>query len=54
MQKLLSLYRPNLFVFISFALGEGSKKGIATVYVNECSACFFLGVLCFLALPLGL
>ena len=36
-QKLLSLIRSNLFifVFVSFALGDRSKN-IATPYVKEC------------------
>ena len=43
-QKLLSLIRSHLFIFafISFALGDRSKKNIATIYVKECSASVFL------------
>ena len=43
-QKLLSLIRSHLFIcsFVSFALGEGSKKNIATISVTECSAYVFL------------
>ena len=43
-QKLLSLTRFNLFifVFISITLGDGSKKNIAAIYVKECSAYIFL------------
>ena len=42
-QKLLSLIRSQLFIFafISFALGERSKKHITTIYVKECSAYVF-------------
>ena len=43
-QKLLSLIRSHLFifVFISIALGDGSKKDIAVIYIKECSAHVFL------------
>ena len=43
-QKLLSLIRPNLFIFafISIILGDGSKKNISVIYVQECSAYIFL------------
>ena len=43
-QKLLSLIRSHLFIFafISFTLGDGSKKNIAAIYVKECSAYIFL------------
>ena len=44
-QKLLSLVRPHLFIFvlISITLGSGSKKeDLAAVYVKECSAYVFL------------
>ena len=43
MQNLLSLIRSHLFIFsfISFALGDGSKKNIATVYIKEFSAFVF-------------
>ena len=44
-QKLLSLVRPHLFIFvlISITLGSGSKKeDLAAVYVRECSASVFL------------
>ena len=39
-KKLLSLIRSNLFIFafVSFVLGDRSKKNIATIYVKECSA----------------
>ena len=39
-QKFLSLIRSHLFIFafVSFALGDRSKKNIATIYVKECSA----------------
>ena len=42
-QKLLSLFRSHLFIFafISFALGDISKKDLAAVYVIECSAYVF-------------
>ena len=44
MQKLLSLNRTHLFifVFISIILEDGSKKDVAVVYVRECSVCVFL------------
>ena len=40
-QKLLSLIRSHLFIFpfVSFALGDRSKKNIAMIYVKECSTC---------------
>ena len=40
LQKLLSLIKSHLFIFIfaSFALGNRSKKVIATIYVRECSS----------------
>ena len=43
MQKLLSLIRSHLFVFvlIFITLGGGSKK-VATIHVRECSAYGFL------------
>ena len=43
-QKFLNLIRSHLFifVFISIPLGERSKKNIAAIYVNECSAYIFL------------
>ena len=43
-QKLLSFIRSHLcfFAFISFALGDKSKKNIATIDVKECSAYVFL------------
>ena len=43
-QKLLSLIRSHLstFGFVSFALGDRSKKNIAAIYVKECSAYVFL------------
>ena len=55
-QKLLSLIRSHLFifVFISFALGDRSKKNIATIYVKECSVCFLPEVLWFLVLHFSL
>ena len=39
-QELLSLIRSHLFIFpfISFALGDRSKKNIDMIYVKECSA----------------
>ena len=39
-QKILSLIRPHLFifVFISISLGGGSKKDLAVIYVKECSS----------------
>ena len=42
-KKLLSLISSHLFVFvfISIILGDGSKKDIAAVYVEECSAYVF-------------
>ena len=39
-QKLLSLIRSRLFVFIFITLGGGSKK-LAEIYVKECSAYVF-------------
>ena len=41
-QKLSSLIRSNLFmfVFVSFALGNRSKK-LPMIYVKECCACIF-------------
>ena len=47
MQKLLSLIRSHLFifVFIFITLGDGSKKDIAAVYVRMFCLCFPLGVL---------
>ena len=47
-QKLLSLIRSHLFIFafVSFALGDGSKKNIAAIYVKECSAYVFLKEFC--------
>ena len=45
-QKVLNLIRSHLFIFafVSFALGDGSKKKkqIAAIYVKECSAYVFL------------
>ena len=43
-QKLLSLIRSHLstFGFVSFALGDRSKKNIAAIYVKEFSAYVFL------------
>ena len=53
-QKLLSLIGSHLFIlsligshlfifpFISFALGDKSKKDLAVIYVKECSAYVFL------------
>ena len=43
-QKILSLIRPHLFVFafVSFALGDRSKKNIAVIYGREYSAYVFL------------
>ena len=42
-QKLLNLIRSHLliFAFLSFALGDRSKKNIVTIYVKECSAYVF-------------
>ena len=42
MQKLLSLIRSHLFIsaFVSFALGERSKKYIAMIYVKSVLAMF--------------
>ena len=37
MQKLRS--HLFIFAFISFTLGDRSKKSIAMIYVKECSAC---------------
>ena len=37
-QKLLSLIRSHLFVFIFIILRGGSKRNLAAVYVRECSA----------------
>ena len=39
--KLLSLITSRLFIFIYFALGDRSKKIIATIYVKGCSAYVF-------------
>ena len=33
-QKLLSLNRSHLFIFISITLGDGLKKNIAVIYVS--------------------
>ena len=41
-QKLLSLIRSHLFVFIFITLRGGSKRNLAAVYVRECSAYIFL------------
>ena len=43
-QKLLSLIRSHsfIFAFISFALGDRSKKNIVAIYVKESSAYVFL------------
>ena len=43
-QKLLSLIRSHLFIFIfiSFTLGDKSKKKITAIYVEECFAYVFL------------
>ena len=43
-EKLLSLIRSHLFifVFIFITFGGGSKKGLAVIYVRECSAYVFL------------
>ena len=42
-QKLLSLIWFHLFIFafVSFALGDRSKKILLTIYVEECSAYVF-------------
>ena len=42
-QKLLSLIRSHLFifVFIFITLGDRTKKNIAMIYVKECSVCVF-------------
>ena len=42
-QKFLILVKYHLFIFafISITLRSGSKKDLATVYVKNCSACFF-------------
>ena len=39
-QKLLRFIRSHLFIFpfVSFALGDRSKKNIAVIHVKECSA----------------
>ena len=43
-QKLLSLIRSHLFtlVFISFILGDESKRTNVVIYVKKCSAYVFL------------
>ena len=43
-QNVLSLIRSHLFifVFIFITFGGGSKKGLAVIYVRECSAYVFL------------
>ena len=41
MQKLLSLIRSHLFIFIFITLRGGSKKDIGAIYVKECSAYVF-------------
>ena len=43
-QKILSLVRSHLFifVFISIILGDKSKKNIAAIYVKVCPTCVFL------------
>ena len=38
-QKLLSLLRSHLYIFVSIILGGGSKM-IAVIYVKECSSVF--------------
>ena len=42
-QKILCLIRSHLYIcaFISFALGDKSKKNHAIIYVKECSDCVF-------------
>ena len=53
-QKLCSFFRSYLFifVFISFALGDSSKK-IPTIFVRMFCLCFLLGVLWFQVFHLG-
>ena len=41
-QKLLSLIRSHLFLFLFITLGGASKNIIAAIYVKECSAYVFL------------
>jgi len=41
-QKLLSLIRSYLFIFIFFILRDGSKKNPAAIYVEECSSYILL------------
>ena len=54
-QKLLNLIGSHLFFsFISFVLGNRSKKNISTTHVKMCSVCFPLGVLWFQVLHLCL
>ena len=48
MQKLLSMSRSHLFIFVFIAviLGDGAKKkDVSVIYVREYSVCFPLGVL---------
>ena len=47
-QKLLSLITSHLFTFafISFAIGDRSKKSIAMIYVKECST-YVLFTVCY-------
>ena len=54
-KKLLYLIRFYLFpfVFISIALGDGSKNTVV-IYIKECSASFPLTILWFLDLPRSL
>ena len=44
-QKLLSLGPTYLFLFVSFVLGDRSKKNIAAIYVRVFCLCFPPGVL---------
>ena len=55
-QKFLSLIRYHLliFAFISFALGDRSKKYCFNLCQREFCLCFSLGVLQYLVLHLGL
>ena len=51
MQRLLSLIRPHLFIFVSIAW-DLFKINIAKTYVKGCTVYFFLGVLWLLLLLL--
>ena len=45
-QKLLSLIRPHLFIFVLLSITRGTShrviEDLAVIYIRECSACVFL------------